>query len=124
MVAETDSRVAFKTCNQCGHDWPTRDAFLSDPSLDLIGYQANLDDLEGGAFLFNHTCHGTLALPVERFKDLRRGPLVTRRATGTDDCPAFCQHKDELRPCPADCECAYVRDIIRIIQNWPAGLPW
>jgi hypothetical protein len=45
--------------------------------------------------------------------------MVEERKTGTEECPGYCLHQDELQPCPARCECAYVREIIQIIRNWP-----
>lgn len=48
----------FKTCPVCGCQWPTRKDFFSDPSVRYIGIQKNEDPLS----LFNHTCHGTIAI--------------------------------------------------------------
>jgi hypothetical protein len=39
--------------------------------------------------------------------------------TGTAECPEFCLHRSKLNPCPAKCECAYIREIIQAIKNWP-----
>jgi hypothetical protein len=83
-----------------------------------VGYQPNFEELTTGLFFFNHSCEGTLAIPVSAFRDLYEGPIWERRETGCDECPEFCLYKDELRPCPLACECAYVRDLILIIGNW------
>jgi hypothetical protein len=113
------STVTFKTCPSCGHAWPDLDAFLGDPDLRLVGYQVNFARLAAGFFLFNHSCRTTLALPVEPFLGLRDGPVFRDRKTGTDECPGFCLHRDELGPCPATCECAYVRDVMQDILSHP-----
>jgi len=93
--------------------------FLEDPALNLIGYQVNFDFLEEGLLLFNHDCNTTLAILAGKFKDLHQGPDFLGRLTNTDECPEYCLRKEELRPCPAKCECAYVRGIIQIINRWP-----
>ena len=109
----------FKICPSCGFEWTSRDVFLEDSSLEIIGYQMNIDALDAGAFLFNHSCKSTLAIQVSAFKDIYDGPIFSARATGTDQCPEYCLHQSELRPCPVECECAYVREIIQMIKSRP-----
>ncbi len=109
----------FKTCSVCRQTWNDRAEFLADPDLEIIGYQVHFKDLKKGLFMFNHSCNTSLAIPAEKFTDLYHGEIVKERKTGTEECPGYCLHKDELQPCPAICECAYVRDIIQIIRNWP-----
>lgn len=114
----------MKRCTCCGHLWHTREAFLGDPQLAVIGYQVNFDDLLLGLFLFDHlACGSTMALPAGLFRDLYDGPVYAGRATGTDDCPEYCLRKGELGPCPAKCECAYVREVLQIIRRWPKTSP-
>ena len=110
---------SFKTCPKCGFAWPTRKAFLEDPSLALIGYQIDFRQLKLGLFLFNHTCKATLAMHANAFWDLYQGTVFVDRATGGPDCPEYCLHQDVLSPCPAQCECAFVREILQVIRNWP-----
>ena len=109
----------YKHCPNCGYEWPSREDFLGDPDITLVGYQVNVARLEAGIVLFNHVCKGTLAVYANDFKDLYDGPIFARRATGTDKCPGHCQHRNDLRPCPVECECAYVRNILQIIRKWP-----
>ena len=112
--------TSFKTCPACGFEWPTREQFLEDPDLKLVGYQVAFKELTAGLFLFNHSCRGaTLATRAVDFKDLHQGPVFTERATGSEDCPGHCLHQDDLQPCPAACECAFIREILQIIKNWP-----
>jgi hypothetical protein len=103
----------------CQRAWETRADFLADPHLGIIGYQVAFSKLAEGFFLFNHSCGTTLARPVGEFQDLYDGPVIAHRATGSDECPGYCLRRGELRPCPAECECASVREIIQIILNWP-----
>jgi hypothetical protein len=67
----------FKRCSLCGVEWQDRDAFLSDSTLVLNGYQGNLRQLlsgrqKQGLLLFTHTAEGcgtTLAFDPTEFKD-------------------------------------------------------
>lgn len=108
----------FKLCTCCGVVWPTRDDFLSDPEVELIGYQAHFTELKAGLLLFNHSCHTTLAIEVEEVLDLYKGPVFRERATGGPNCLGYCQHRSELRPCPVQCECAFVREILQVVRQW------
>ena len=110
---------AFKKCTFCGHQWPSRKDFLADTSIDLIGYQVNFDNINLGFFLFNHlSCGTTLGIAAEKFKDLYHGSVYTENLLGTEQCPKYCLHENRLDPCPAKCECAFVRDIIQTVRNW------
>ena len=113
------SRSVFKTCPMCASQWQSRDSFLSDPCIEIIGYQACFKELTAGYFLFNHSCAGTLAILVEEFEDLYDGPIYEEPKTGSDECPGYCLRKEELAPCPALCECAFVREIIQLVRGWP-----
>jgi len=109
----------FKTCSQCGFVWESRESFLKDPALKMIGYQVHGEDQREGLFLFNHDCHTTLSLRAGHFLDLYQGPMFQARLIGTEACPGQCLRQGDLRPCPEKCECAYVREVIQIILNWP-----
>jgi len=111
--------MEFKQCPACGHRWPGRDDFLSDSELELVGYQVNYKELTAGIFLFNHVCKGTLAIYAEEFRDFYDGPLFTERLTDGPECSGYCAHKSNLKPCPNECECAFVREIIQKIKAWP-----
>ena len=110
--------VPFKVCPLCDAVWGSRDDFLRDPDLELIGYQVDFRELTAGLFLLNHSCNGTLAIEAHDFEDLYDGPIFKERSTGSEDCPRYCLHQDELEPCPAECECAYVREIVQVGRNW------
>jgi hypothetical protein len=107
----------FKKCPCCGFEWKRRDDFLKDKAVEIIGYQANFDALQLGLFLFNHTCGTTLAYRVDGFRDLYAGPIYTERHTGGPECLGYCLHRDELKMCPAKCDCAWVRGLMQIIKD-------
>jgi hypothetical protein len=114
-----DDDLPFKKCHKCWFVWSTREAFLEDPDLTIIGYQVHFQELTAGLFLFNHSCGTTLAVEAGRFQDLYAGPIFDDNLAGTADCPEYCLRKNNLQPCPAKCEFAYVREIIQIIKKWP-----
>ena len=93
----------FKRCTMCPTVWQTRDDFLSDPDVTLVGYQAHFEELKAGLVLFNHACKTTMALDVEELCDLYEGPIFKQRATGSPNCLGYCLRRDEVRPCPAQC---------------------
>ena len=109
----------FKQCPNCDHIWKSRNDFLFDPDLSIVGYQANFRELEAGIFLFNHICKTTVALNAYNFADLYSGPVFQSKLDGTEECPNYCLYQQELGQCMAKCECAYVREIIQIIKSWP-----
>lgn len=110
----------FKQCTCCKTPWFSRDEFMADNLLDFVGYQVNFNNLELGYFLFNHlTCQSTIAVPAGLFKDLYDGPIFAQRKTNTETCPGYCKDRDILYPCGQECECAFVREVIQIVRNWP-----
>lgn len=112
----------FKACTNCGHLWSDRGPFLADPTVELVGYQSFMEELELGLFLFNHAdCGTTLAIPAGDFADLHDGPVFRDRLTGSDACAGLCQQRRSLEPCPNQCECAWVREVLQVVRTWPKG---
>jgi hypothetical protein len=107
----------FKICPKCEKTWKNQDDFLTDIEIKLIGYQAHFEELTSGLILFNHSCGTTFSMQVESFSNLNTGPIFVERNTETSACPGFCNHKSNLEPCPAKCECAYVREVLQIIKK-------
>jgi hypothetical protein len=113
-------KSVFKTCPHCSGVWPSRREFLHDDSLHLVGYQVDFERLSLGLLLFNHrACGTTLAVRAGEFRDLYDGPVYERHAHGEAPCPEYCLNRSELGRCPAECECAWVREILAIVRGWP-----
>lgn len=109
----------FKTCPLCSKVWISREIFLKDRDLELVGYQVDFEEVALGLFLFNHnTCKTTLAIQARLLKDLYRGPVFKERKTGQKECPGYCLRRAALDPCPAECECAWVRGLLQDIRTW------
>lgn len=116
MVASSN----FKVCPTCLKQWLTLDEFLSDPAVEFAGYQVNFEDLKGGLFYFSHTlsvCGTTLAVPVREFTGLSPRPVLSSQGKQPDGCPGLCVRQGSLDPCPVECECFWVREVIEIIRN-------
>ena len=110
----------FKTCSCSKTPWFSRDEFLGDNNIYLVGYQANFGDFVLGLFLFNHlTCQSTIGIPASLFTDLHDGPVFSECLAGSEQCPGYCLHSEVLHPCRAECEGAYVREILQILRDWP-----
>lgn len=110
----------FKKCTCCGYNWLSREEFLKDVNIELVGYQVHFEELELGYFLFNHmACRSTIGIHAAYFRDLYDGPVFSTVLTETKACPGYCLQKEDLRPCKAPCECAYVREILQIVRGWP-----
>ena len=107
----------FKTCPNCNKGWETRSDFIYDPEIEIIGYQVHFKNLDKGFFLFNHSCKGTMSIQVDAFSEMYNGPIFKNRLTGTDQCSEYCLHESNLKPCPEECECSYVREVIQIIKE-------
>lgn len=115
--------MPFKVCTKCGHVWLDRADFLADVNCRLVGYQPCFVELNAGLFLFNHSCGTTLALRAEDFIDLCAGPIFQARLNGTANCAGHCLNSNDLAPCPAACECAFVRVVLDRVAHWPKVSP-
>lgn len=110
----------FIRCPMCKKVWQDRDVFLQDTSLEISGYQVDFESLEMGLFLFTHKvdgCFSTLSVKAKEFYDLNPGKQYSERRTLKDNCPTYCLFKDNLEECRAQCECAFVRDLLLILQK-------
>ena len=113
--------TSFKVCPNCNVTWETMDEFLSDPTLEAAGYQVNFEDLKGGLFYFTHhveNCRTTMAIEVAQFASLSdRELLAPSGCMPGGECPGSCMRKDDLSPCPVECECVWVREVMQIIKK-------
>ncbi len=108
----------FKKCSKCGYEWKSREIFLNDKNIDLVGYQVHFEELALGIFLFNHTCRTTLGINAKEFTDLYDGPVFTENVARGEQCPDYCLDQSNLMSCAVKCECAYVREVLQIIRSW------
>lgn len=112
-------KSVFKKCTNCEHIWDTRNSFLADPGIKIIGYQADFRELTEGLFLFNHTCGTTVSIKAQFFIDLNDRPIFQDRLTDGEECLGYCHIRNNLLPCHSKCECAYVREVLQVVKSWP-----
>ena len=113
-----EENANFKTCPCCFHVWPSRQAFLSDPNLEINGYQVDFKRLERGMFFFTHKtepCHSTLTIMMSEFRDLYSGKTYHKNKALSEGCPRYCIDEKQLDRCDELCECAFVREVIQTI---------
>jgi len=111
----------FKKCSYCSQIWHSRDLFLADKDIKFNGYQADFESPEEGLFLFTHhlhKCGTTLAVQVSLLQDLYKGPVYTERKMNSEECPSYCMNVSNFERCETKCECAYVRKLIQIVNEW------
>ncbi|MBI2438679.1 MAG: hypothetical protein HYV36_07705 [Lentisphaerae bacterium] len=121
-MVQKSKAAPFRSCSACMRQWAGLSDFLADPAVILGGYQVNFDRLEAGFFLFHHItpdCGTTMTIPVGKFRGLYDGPVYKKRLQVTAECPGYCQKRSVFKLCPARCECAYVRQILDIVHQWP-----
>ncbi len=119
-MSQIKTQNIFMRCPMCEMVWQDRNIFLRDTSLEISGYQVDFDSLDMGLFLFTHKidgCFSTLSVRAKEFYDLNPGKQYSQSRTLKDDCPTYCLYQDSLEECRAHCECAFVRDLLLIIQK-------
>lgn len=111
--------LPFKKCPACGRVWRTCADMLSDPQVELIGYQTNFVAVGEGFFLFEHKppgCGTTFAVAAGALAELHDGPMIVNRPVAA--CAEYCLYRSNLLPCPSKCECEYVRTMLDVLKNW------
>jgi hypothetical protein len=108
----------FKSCSLCHKSWPSREEFLSDGDVTLVGYQPDFEDLDLGTLVFNHVtpeCGTTMEIEIESFADLYGGPIYETPLNGTDECHGHCLRIENLERCEQRCKNAWAREVARIV---------
>jgi hypothetical protein len=116
--------MSFRTCKQCGKEWPDREDFFADPGLVLSGCQVDVEAPPVSAFLFDHKvagCGTTLAVPVRAFDDLWDGPRHKVKWGLSAKCAGKCHDPHNLEDCSNECAAAYVRHILQIVLERSRG---
>ncbi len=108
----------YRICSFCEKKWKTREEFLSDKDVKLTGYQINYVDLEKGLFFFNHSCNTTIAIKIEEFMDLYKGPKYTESKIGKEGCQGYCLDENNLEDCGNNCYYNQVRKLMKIILEY------
>ncbi len=58
----------FKKCS-CGCKWKSREDFIADPNIKMLGLQESYCTTISDMYLFNHSCRNTLAVGIHAFTE-------------------------------------------------------
>ncbi len=105
------------TCPTCRYEWKTRDQFITDPAITLIGFQADFDTFGENLYLFNHNsnknrCDTTFSVYVSKFLDMYTGPIYDDLKFGSEECSGRCAKVDDMQKCNAPCKNVVAREIM------------
>jgi hypothetical protein len=110
----------FKQCGHCQKTWHSREAFVKDRELILVGFQAFFHDADEGLFLFNHAvagCGTTVAVKAGEFKDLSPSAQHPDTVPAQVLCPGNCLRPGDLESCSVACELHWVREVLQILKH-------
>ncbi|UCD56988.1 MAG: hypothetical protein JSV16_14405 [Candidatus Hydrogenedentota bacterium] len=109
----------FRKCD-CGQTWKTRDEFLHDRNVKIVGYQPDFVNHRYNHFLFHHrakSCGQYLGVRASDFSDLREKECVDDLCIGQEQCPGYCTDTLDLRICSVTCRNASDRMIASKIRS-------
>ncbi len=101
-------------CDKCGKSWNKVSELLRDSGVSMDRYRACLDDFRRGAYVFAHSCGGSVILPVNQVaRPVHRG----RSLAGSHACPGLCRYEMVGRGCWAVCEGSVYLRIARKLKQ-------
>ena len=107
----------------CRKQWATRQDFISDPELRLLGLQAVPNFPDANLLVFEHECGTSVSVLASRLRDLIPDPEPDDPSLpllqGTESCRGYCNRLEELEVC--DQRCSNARD--RRLTLWLADQP-
>lgn len=113
----------FMTCSTCGKQWQSRDQFVDDPNIKIIGFQVNLEAPDNSLYLFNHnqpedSCGSTISIHVSHFLDMYDGPIYNEIKFGSETCRKHCFKINDMERCNNSCRNAVAREVmIQILER-------
>ena len=119
MPPHKKKELKFRECD-CGRSWKTRDEFLKDRYVKILGYQPDFVNHKYNHFLFVHRTKGCgqfFAVRASDFGDLREKECPNELCTGHSECPGYCLDTFDLRVCSVTCRNASDRILASKIHN-------
>ncbi|RJP71842.1 MAG: hypothetical protein C4532_06955 [Candidatus Abyssobacteria bacterium SURF_17] len=111
--------ASYRTC-ECGHAWKTRDDFLRDKNVKIVGYQPDFVNHKYNHFLFQHTMKGCgqfLGVRASDFQELREKECANELCFAKEQCPGYCKNTLDLRVCSVNCRNASDRMVATKIRT-------
>jgi hypothetical protein len=119
MPARTKKAGGYRTC-VCGHTWKTREKFLADRNVTIVGYQPDFVNHKYNHFLFKHRAKGCgefFGVRASDFNDLREAGCPSGLCFGKEPCPGYCKETGNLRVCSVTCRNASDRIVASKIRR-------
>lgn len=119
MPSRKKGTTNYRTCD-CGKTWKTRNAFLRDKAVKIIGYQPDFVNHKYNHFLFHHRAKGCgvfFGVRASDFSDLREKGCPNELCFGHDECPGYCMDTFDMRVCSVTCRNATDRVIASKIRS-------
>jgi hypothetical protein len=110
----TTSTSSVVHCPTCGEVWERIGPFLRDTGVAMLRYQVRADDFRLGAFVFTHTCGGSIHVGVRAFG---RSKHMGKSLAGTHACPGYCHYESSVAECTAVCEGSVYRRIAKKLKS-------
>lgn len=119
MSSTKKKDAEYKKC-VCGKAWKTRDSFLKDKKVKIVGYQPDFINRRYNHFLFQHKikdCGEFIGIRASDFSDLREKGCPKDVCMGQEGCPGYCLDTFDLRVCSVTCRNATDREVAARIRN-------
>jgi hypothetical protein len=105
--ARPPDELPFRTCGMCRKPWATRQDFITDPSLRLLGLQAVPDYPDANLLVYEHDCGTSVSVLASRLRDLvaaeEPGEAELPLLRGSEECGGFCNRLESLEACGRRC---------------------
>lgn len=120
-MARSSGRLSgsYRKC-ECGYIWKTRDDFLRDKKLKIVGYQPDFINHKYNHFLFQHAAKGCgqfFGVRASDFHDLREKECANELCFAKEECPGYCKNTVDLRVCSVNCRNASDRIVAAKIRS-------
>lgn len=119
MAPRKTKRAEFRRC-QCGQKWKTRDDFLHDRKVKIVGYQPDFVTKKYNHFLFQHrakSCGQFFGVRASDFGELREKECPNELCAGQEGCPGYCMNTFDLRVCSVTCRNASDRRLASKLRS-------
>lgn len=119
MESHMRKTAAFKKCHNCGYEWKEREELLTDPAIELLGYQVDTIHCKDGLILFNHRCQTTLAIKLSLLGDLCVAKICPHKKNGRGYRPSASLRSKAFPAAPQTDQESHVSEILKIVRAWP-----